>query len=476
MENKPLLDKLRDPKFYLENFTKIQGKKAGSLIPFKLNEAQKDLFNAIKKFNRIIILKSRQGGFSTAVVGWIFHKTITTPGTTSAIIGYNADLTSELLQKIKIFLKTIPEELRPTVEYNSKYEISFPSLNSKILVLPSTVNVGRGYTLQNILATELAFWEDAEEKMMTLEASVPIDGKIIIESTPRGQGTEYHRKWMDETNGYEKKMYGWWWTYTQEEIDLIEKRMNNPMMFAQEYGCRFLSSGRNVFDQTILETKRKDVLRIGDKRNDIDFTVYEWDKLRIYREPEVGHSYVIGADVSEGVEGGDYSTAIIWDRKTGEEVAMFRGYIPPDLYAGKLDRWGRKYNNALMVVEVNNHGLTTITALKNLVYPSMYFRPSKLETVASQMSDKLGWRTTRGTKDFLIDDFAQAIRDGDLTIHSKELLDEMTVFVYNDAGNITPLKNFHDDLIFGAAIGLQGFKVLSDRPLDQIAYENYFIH
>ena len=34
---------------------------------------------------------------SSAVTGYLYHKTITTPGTNSALIGYNSDLTSELL-------------------------------------------------------------------------------------------------------------------------------------------------------------------------------------------------------------------------------------------------------------------------------------------------------------------------------------------------------------------------------------------
>jgi len=47
--------------------------------------------------------------------------------------------------------------------------------------------------------------------------------------------------------------------------------------------------------------------------------------------------YVVGADVSEGVELGDYSVAIVWDRQTGEEVAFFRGLLAPDKFANLLN-------------------------------------------------------------------------------------------------------------------------------------------
>jgi len=40
----------------------------------------------------------------------------------------------------------------------------------------------------------------------------------------------------------------------------------------------------------------------------------------------------------------------------------------------------------------------------------------------------------------MIDDFAQAMRDKVLTIHSKELLDEMTVFVYDKNNNFAALS------------------------------------
>ena len=126
-----------------------------------------------------------------------------------------------------------------------------------------------------------------------------------------------------------------------------------------------------------------------------------------------------------------------------------------------------------MVVEVNNHGLTTLTCLKQLLYPTLYFRPTKFETISSSWSDKLGWKTTKLTRPLLIDDFAQAIRDDILILHSKELLNEMSVFIYDNGNNMVPMEGYHDDHVFAAGICFQGFKVLYDKPLDQLNYENH---
>jgi hypothetical protein len=475
-----LLEQLRDPKFYLERFTKIKGKKPG-LYPFILKEHQKDIFNTLKLHKRVLIMKARQMGFSSAITGYFYHNTIMVPGTTTAIIGYNSDLTAELLDKIKTFLKTTPDELRPTVQYNSKYEVSFPKINSKILVLQSTENVGRGYALTNVLATELPYWEKAEEKMAALEASVPVDGRIVIESTPRNVGDLFHRMWMTEDNGYAKKEYGWWWEYDQATIDVIRKRMNNPYRFAAEYECQFLSSGRAVFDNAVINEQRKNIMKVGDPVKGTDYKVEEKDGLRIYRKPEKGKTYCLGADTSEGITGGDPCVAVIIDRATGEEVAFYRGYLAPDRFATMLDKWGRGYNNALVIVESNNHGLGAIVALRNLNYPCLYFRPQKFETMGTSYTDKIGWKTSRLTRPLLIDDLAQAMRDKELTIHSKEILDEMMTFVFNNSGDMVSMGGFHDDCIFATGICYQGFKVLyrgvltqmDERESSHVNYSNY---
>jgi hypothetical protein len=412
---------------------------------------------------------------STAVTGFLYHKTITTPGTNTALIGYNSDLTAELLDKVKTFYRTTPDSIRPQIQYNSKYEISFPAIDSKILVLPSSENVGRGYTLHNVLCTELAFWEKAEEKMLAIENSVPQNGKIIIESTPNAIGNLYHRMWMAE-NGYCKKEYGWWWHYTEEEIEIIRRRINNPMRFAQEYGLEFLSSGRPVFSSDLIKRLRKGVYKIGqhvkDREGIESIVTQNEDGLIMYHQPHADKTYVLGADVSEGVTGGDYSVFTIFDRKTGEEVAFWRGYLTADRFGAVINKSGRLYNNALAVIEINNHGLTTVTALRNLMYPQLYFRPvTQMDMMGVRFSDRMGWKTTKVTRPLMIDDLREALAENSLTLHTEKTLDEMLTFVFDDGGNMVTQSSFHDDGIMATAIALQGFKVLAGGKLDQIDYE-----
>lgn len=412
---------------------------------------------------------------STAAVGYLYHRTISVPGTNTALIGYNSDLTAELLDKVKTFWRTTPESIRPRIQYNSKYEISFPAIDSKILVLPSSENVGRGYTLHNVLATELAFWDKAPEKMLAIENAVPQDGKIIIESTPNGMGNQYHRMWAAD-NDYCKKKYGWWWGYNEEQIEIIRRRINNPMKFAQEYGLEFMASGRPVFSSALIKRMRANILHLDQKFKDADgieqVVSKDDDEMIIYLPPKPDHNYILGADVAEGVTGGDYSVFTIFDRNTGDEVAFWQGHMSADKFGHLIDKCGRFYNNALAVVEINNHGLTTVTALRNKMYPQIYFRPVvKLDTMGTKFSDRLGWKTTKVTKPLMIDDLNESLNEKSFVIHTEKTIDEMLTFIYNPDGGSESQSGFHDDCIMATAICLQGFKIMYGGKLEQLDYE-----
>ena len=85
------LNKLRDFKFFSEQFFKIRTKN-GSVDPFVLNRAQlyiHDRLEAQLKETgkvRAIILKGRQQGVSTLVQARYFHKTITNRGIKTFIL------------------------------------------------------------------------------------------------------------------------------------------------------------------------------------------------------------------------------------------------------------------------------------------------------------------------------------------------------------------------------------------------------
>ena len=197
---------LKDPKKYIEAFLKIQTKE-NTIVPFRLNSAQVRLYELIQRLTkegkpiRIIILKSRQMGFSTLTEALIYYRTATKENVNSFIITHVDDATTNLFNMFKLFQERNP--VRPMQKNSNAKELIFenptknegerlrnPGLKSKVRC--STAGgkgVGRSFTLTNVHASELAFWTGEVDKIFSgLSQAVPdmAGSMIIIESTANG--------------------------------------------------------------------------------------------------------------------------------------------------------------------------------------------------------------------------------------------------------------------------------------------------
>ena len=158
--------------------------------------------------------------------------------------------------------------------------------------------------------------------------------------------------------------------------------------------------------------------------------------LTVWRNPVGGRSYVAGVDTAEGLMHGDYSCIQMLDVRSGEQVAVWHGHIPPDELAHEVFRMALWYNNALTCVESNNHGLTTIVQLRHLGHPNL-FRKRTLNRATEKVSMEFGWKTTRTTKPLLIDDLDMALRNNELTLFDRHTIAELRTYVRNERGSMS---------------------------------------
>ena len=113
----------------------------------------------------------------------------------------------------------------------------------------------------------------------------------------------------------------------------------------------------------------------------------------------------MGADVAMGVTNGDYSVAQVLDSK--RQVATWRGQVHPDYFAEVLYALGMEYNEALVIVENNSHGILTCTRLgKDMAYPA-FFTEVQYDKITDRETVKLGFTTTAKTKPLIIDQLAR---------------------------------------------------------------------
>ncbi|ELT92267.1 hypothetical protein CAPTEDRAFT_111675 [Capitella teleta] len=130
-----------------------------------------------------------------------------------------------------------------------------------------------------------------------------------------------------------------------------------------------------------------------------------------------------------------------------------------------LNHLGRYYHNALIGVERNNHGLTTLTKLKDLKYPNLY-----METTVDQRSQKrtkrLGWQTTIKSKPLMIDHLAALLRDGESGICNRDTVAECQTYVIEDNGATNAQEGCFDDRVISYAIAQQMVLKLPRRKIN----------
>lgn len=87
------------------------------------------------------------------------------------------------------------------------------------------------------------------------------------------------------------------------------------------HNCNFLGSGDNVFDSNLMSKIYENMITepVNKMFNNL---------LWLWKEPIVGHKYIMGVDASRG-DSEDFSSLQIIDFDTREQVAEYVGKIPP---------------------------------------------------------------------------------------------------------------------------------------------------
>lgn len=488
------------PQSYIEANLYIRTKQK-TIIPFLLKPPQ--IRFAERQTKRDMILKARQMGFTTEICALFFADTVLNENTTSVIVAHDSDSTQRIFQIVKLFWERLPEHEKVRIgepHYSNRRELWWPQINSWFYVgTAGSTSFGRGQTINNLHCSELAFWPDPETKLSALLEAVPADGHIVYESTPNGMGNYFHDLWVRAKageNGFEPHFFAWYddstntaagdplGELTSEEQEMQarlsltygqlrwrrQKQRDLRDLFVQEHvendvSC-FLASGRGVFDRTKLLKLLQHIQERGDPDS---LASLPWPSgraghesaeyalapatLRIYQAPEAGRSYVIGADVAEGLASGDASAACVLDRETGEQVAELHGRVIPEKFAYQLAALGWYYNKALIGVERNNHGHSTLNTLLNVIrYEALYYH---LPYDAPKGSEVLGWPTTPATRPVLVDDLAAAIAGECIPLRSSATIDEMFCFIVTASGKPEAEQGKYDDRVMAAGIAWQ---------------------
>lgn len=510
-EQKKKIQAIKDDFYkYCDTNLYIQDKQ-GILTKFKPNKIQKQLINYVVECLetdqpiRMIILKARQEGVSTVTEAIIYWYTATHKNVSSKIVSHDRESAYNLYSMFQRYYDNSHEFFKPSTKFRTKNDLMFNNefntgLNSNISISSAeNTGTGRGLTIHWLHASEVAMWNNGAEILAGLLQTVPMLPRtaIILESTANGVGDFFYNTWQaarENKSIFKPFFFGW---HEHEEYKIVTKPLKdkteeekelkkeysltdaqlawrrlkvkefagNEEKFHQEYPINeaeaFLASGRPRFNVRRLMEMEKECVPATEYELIYKNNLYELVKiagapLKIWENPVHGAKYVIGADVSE--LGEDFSVATVIRTDNNTVVARFRTNLEPADFGEELYHLGTFYNMALIGVEVNNHGLSTVQRLRDMRYKNLYRRPKGIDERFESATSKLGWRTDRKTKPLMINHLSELINNNKFVDRDIEFVREAITYVVNKRGITNAQEGRHDDIVVSTAIALQLFE------------------
>ena len=462
---------MKDPLYFIQEYIKIVSLDEG-LVPFKLYDFQKEMVGTFHN-NRFTICKlPRQSGKSTTIIAYLLHYVLFNPSVNVAILANKAATARDLLGRLQLAYEHLPGWLQQGVMSWNKGSLELEN-GSKILASSTSASAVRGGSYNIIFLDEFAYVPSnvAEQFFSSVYPTISSGKttKVMIVSTPHGMNM-FYKLWSDaenERNSYIPIEVHWSEVPGRDDAWKAETIKNtSESQFNTEFECEFLGS----IDTLISPTK----LRVLAYKNPIQSNA----GLELYDKPKEGHTYVLTADVSRGTSN-DYSAFLVFDvtEMPYRIVAKFRdNEIKPMLFPAKIYEVARAYNQAFVLIEVNDIGEQVATAMQfdleydNLIMASMRGRAGQvLGGGFSGGRAQLGVRTTKAVKRIGCSNLKQLIEDDKLIVEDLEIISELSTFIVKGS-SFEADDGCTDDLvacmfIFAWATDQTYFKELTDMDI-----------
>lgn len=495
---------------------KIKTKDSG-LQPFIPNAEQNAVYDytiecALKGIPcRIIILKSRQVGMTTAIAAFIYVMTSIVQGIHGLVAAHDIAGARAIWKKYQCYKDFDPRE--PDHIYYSKQEIAFEATGSGIAVAKAGADLGRGDSIQMLHASEYAFWDDPEETMETVMSCIPNHPStlVAIESTGAA-GTDFEHRFNQAfdaggvLDGWKAFFFPWYdhaeysipvpakdhrsfiETDDTDELMLMAKKVTADKINWRRHTVRNSFSGnafrfKSQFPSTPdeafslrgelwfeaaalihLENNVKEPIlfdvALGHDRKTPLIDDNADGELRVYAPPIPMCEYVIGADAASEYSGGHFkseSALVVVNATRGEIVACWNGKINAAEFGDRLAAVGYWYNTAMLVPEAEAQGHSTVDRLsRGIYYPDgKLFKRRAVDSAMEEETNLYGWRQTEAARGILLDCFQLLVRDYRIVIPDEPLVQQMKAFVRNSrTGKFRAGRGAKDDLVISAGMAL----------------------
>ncbi len=462
-----------------------------------------------KKPVRIIVLKARQLGISTATEATLFLWSFLFPGCNGLVLSHEDPAAQELFAMTKLYWDTWPHKTLYTQRYSTRKQLAWLETRSQIRVATAkNEQSGRGSTIQALHASEVAYWQDPAGLWSGLDQTIPnYHGTIVIlESTANGVGNWFYDMWERAEQGdvsYVPMFFPWYrhpeyhfqtTKNTKLELNAEEKQLFKLMEyegyseeyiygsihwrswkilnsfngdveeFMEEYPSTpeeaFITSGRPIFSPHRLREcfDEKHGVRGYCHRDPTGHVVFVPDtsgNLTVYKRPNRdgrGDRYFVAGDPSESIVG-DKACIQVINRGSLEQVAVWHGRISPVNFADELMMIGDYYNHCMICPEVEGGGQATMGRILSVGYNNVWLHKTADRLRGS--FNVFGWSTNYQRKQWCIGFLQRLINDNSILLHDRVTYNQLRNYVQRADGTWGNGDNeSYDDSVMALAIGV----------------------
>ena len=447
-----------DPVYFIENYCYIQNQMLGK-VKFVLRPYQVRIIRSLHANRFNILLIGRQCGKTETTAAYAYWFA-TFKGDKNVLVASNKQKGStDIMNRIKFMYENTPDFLRAGVVYYNRGSIEFDN-GSKIWSEATTETTGRGRSVALFISDELAHVSKRiqDEMWASILPTLSTGGSCIIMSTPNGDSDLFADLWRGAesgTNGFVPVFV------PIDEIpdrdEAWQKMMQSKvgeLKFRQEYRGEFLSDDPLLIKSLTLQGLKEIPPLFHDKG------------FAFWKEPDPNKTYLIGADVAEGVQQ-DFSTIQIVELETMEQIAEYRnnGINESQLYnaikfaISKILSYRNQQNKPPTVYwsfENNSAG----AALGTLLWNDEKFPEEAI--ILSEKGTRAGFRTVNKPKLEACRHLKHLVeKTHGLQIKSRLLIFELKNYIVHGA-SYAAKHGATDDLISAMLIVMRMLKQLSE--------------
>jgi len=449
----------KDPIYFAKNYIKIVNVDEG-LINFKMWKFQEQMLKLFAN-NRFVITKCpRQVGKTTTTVAYMLWATIFTDQQNCAVLANKGQLARDILAKYQLAYENLPMWLQQGVVTWNKGNVELEN-GSKIIAASTSSSAIRGGSFNIVFLDEFAFVPtNIAEEFFNSVYPVISSGKktkIIIVSTPNGMNL-FYKLWMDslnKKNNYVNFEIHWSMVPGRDEKWKEETiRNTSQRQFSQEFETEFLGSSNTLISGYKLQSL---VYKDPVDQHDL-LKIYEHPVKEGHNEAKSDHLYCITVDVSEGKNLDCSAFSVVDISQTPyKQVATYKSSsITPILFPTVIYNTARYYNDAYILVEINNNPQVADSLHTDFEYENLWKiftgnkKPQQLSAGFAR-GIQMGLKMSPQVKAIGCSNLKTLIEGDKLLISDFDTYSELTTFI-QQKNSFSAEQGANDDMVMSLVI------------------------